>query len=121
MLNITYNNALNLIFLSFPHQERFTRVSPVIYTVTSSPESWQVRRVLLLDLPTDNINSITTMASNASDDGQMNTSTLSTARSNPTVPTNLQHASDYSLDGNTNASTTDPQPDGNSTPCQDSR
>jgi len=39
------------------------------------------------------------MASNALDNGQANTPTLSTARSNPTVPTNLQHA--YSLDGNT--------------------
>ena len=49
------------------------------------------------------------MASNALDDGQTNALTLSTARSNPTVPTDLQHASDYSLDGNTNAFTTDPQ------------
>jgi len=80
-------------------------------------ESWQVRRVLLLDFPTNNINSITAMASNALDNGQTNTSTLSTARSNPTIPTNLQHVSDYSLDGNTNASTTDSQPDGNSTLC----
>ena len=44
------------------------------------------------------------MASNASDDSQTNTSTLSTALSDPTVPTDLQHA--YSLDGNTDASTT---------------
>jgi len=71
----------------------------VVYTVTLSLESWQVRRVLLLDLPTNNINFITTMASNASDNRQTNTSTLSTARFNPTVPTDLQHA--YSLDGNT--------------------
>jgi len=47
------------------------------------------------------------MASNALDDGQTNTLTLSTARSNPTIPTDLQRASNYSLDGNTNASTTD--------------
>ena len=47
------------------------------------------------------------MASNAPDDGQTNTSTLSITRSNPTVPTDLQHASDYSLDGNTDASTAD--------------
>jgi len=51
------------------------------------------------------------MASNALDDGQTNTSTLSIARSDPTIPTNLQRASDYSLDGNTNASTTDSQPE----------
>ncbi|OCL00971.1 uncharacterized protein K441DRAFT_650497 [Cenococcum geophilum 1.58] len=38
------------------------------------------------------------MASNASDNGQMNTSILSTARSDPTAPTNLQRVSDYSLD-----------------------
>ena len=42
------------------------------------------------------------MASNASN----NTSTLSTARSDPTAPINLQRASDYSLDSNTDASTT---------------
>ena len=102
MLNITYNNALTFIFLSLPHQKRFTWVSPVVYTVTLLPESWQVRRVLLLDLPINNINFITTMASNALDDGQTNTSTLSTARSDPTVSTDLQHASDYSLNGNTN-------------------
>jgi len=47
------------------------------------------------------------MASNASDDGQTNTSVLSTARSNPTVPTNLQSALDHSVIGNTNASTTE--------------
>ena len=51
------------------------------------------------------------MASNALDNGQTNTLILSTARSNPTIPTNLQRASDYSLDGNTNASTTDSQPE----------
>ena len=51
------------------------------------------------------------MASNASDDCQTNTSTLSTARSDPTAPTNLQRASDHSLDGDTDASTTDFQPD----------
>ena len=49
------------------------------------------------------------MASNALDDGRTNTLTLSTAYSNPTVPTNLQHASDYSLNSNTNASTNNPQ------------
>ena len=47
------------------------------------------------------------MASNASDDGQTNTLILFTTHSNPTVPTYPQRASDYSLDGNTNASTTD--------------
>ena len=46
------------------------------------------------------------MASNASDNGQINTLILSTAHSNPTAPTNLQHASDYSLDGNADISTT---------------
>jgi len=47
------------------------------------------------------------MASNASDDGQTNTSILSTARSDPTVPTDLQRASEHSLDSNADASTTD--------------
>jgi len=47
------------------------------------------------------------MASNASDDGQTNTSTPSTARSDPTIPIDLQHA--HSLDSNTDVSTTDPQ------------
>jgi len=47
------------------------------------------------------------MASNALD----NALTLSAARSDPTAPTNLQRALDYSLDGNTDASTTDFQPD----------
>ena len=51
------------------------------------------------------------MASNASDNYQTNTSTLSTACSNPTAPINLQRALDYSLDGNTNASTTNFQLD----------
>ena len=51
------------------------------------------------------------MASNASDDGQINTLILSIARSDSTVPTDLQRASDYSLDGNTDASTTDSQPE----------
>ena len=46
------------------------------------------------------------MASNVLDNSQINTLILSTAHSNPTVPTNLQHASDYSLDGNADASTT---------------
>jgi len=64
---------------------------------------------LLPDLPINNINSITTIASNASDDGQTNTSILSTARSDPTAPTDLQRVSDHSLDGNANASTTDSQ------------
>ena len=50
------------------------------------------------------------MASNVSDDGQTNTSVLSTARSNPTVPTNLQGASDYSVIGNTDALTTEFEP-----------
>jgi len=89
MPNIIYNNALNLIFLSLPYQKRFTRVSPVVYTVTLSLEFWQVRRVLLLDLPINNINSITAMAFNALDNGQTDTLTLSIARSDPTVPTNL--------------------------------
>ena len=39
MLNITYNNALNLIFLRPPYQKRFTRALPVVYTITLSPES----------------------------------------------------------------------------------
>ena len=47
------------------------------------------------------------MASNASDDGQTNTSALSTARFNPTVPTNLQGTSDNSVIGNTDALTTE--------------
>ena len=47
------------------------------------------------------------MASNASDDGQTNTSILSTARSGPTAPTDLQRASEHSLDGNVDASTID--------------
>ena len=51
------------------------------------------------------------MASNASDNYQTNTSILSTACSDPTAPINLQRASDHSLDGNTDASTTDFQPD----------
>ncbi|OCK96845.1 uncharacterized protein K441DRAFT_656870 [Cenococcum geophilum 1.58] len=49
------------------------------------------------------------MASNASDDGQTNTLILSTARSDPTAPTDLQRVSDHSLDGNADASTTDSQ------------
>ena len=51
------------------------------------------------------------MASNASGNCQTNTSTLSTACSDPTAPTNLQRASDHGLDGNTGTSTTDFQPD----------
>lgn len=51
------------------------------------------------------------MASNALDDGQTNTSVLSTTRSNPTVPTNLQGASDHSVIGNTNALTTEFEPE----------
>ena len=47
------------------------------------------------------------MAFNASDDGQTNTLILSTAHSNPTVPTDLQRASDHSLNGNADVSTTD--------------
>ena len=46
------------------------------------------------------------MASNASDDGQTNILILSTG-SGPTAPTDLQRASDHSLDGNADASTTD--------------
>jgi len=51
------------------------------------------------------------MASNAPDNYQINTSTLSTACSDPTALTNLQRALDHSLDGNTDASTTDFQLD----------
>ena len=51
------------------------------------------------------------MASNASDNCQTNTSTLSTACFDPIAPINLQRASDHSLDGNTDASTTDFQAD----------
>ena len=47
------------------------------------------------------------MASNALDDGQANTSALSTARSDPTVSTNLQRTSDYSVISNTDALTTE--------------
>jgi len=47
------------------------------------------------------------MAFNALDNGQINTLILFTARSDPTIPTNPQRASNYSLDGNTNAFTTD--------------
>ena len=64
-------------------------------------------RTLRPDSAVNNINFITTIASNASDDGQTNTSILSTARPNPTVPTDLQRASEHSLDGNADASTTD--------------
>ena len=63
-------------------------------------------RALLPDLPINNINSITTIASNVLNNSQTNTSILSIARSNPTIPTDLQRALDYSLDGNTNAFTT---------------
>ena len=51
------------------------------------------------------------MASNALDNCQINTSTLFTAYSNPAVPINLQRASDYSLDGNTDVSITNFQLD----------
>ena len=51
------------------------------------------------------------MASNTLVNSQTNTLILSTAHSNPTVLTYLQRASDRSLDGNTNASTTDFQPE----------
>ena len=51
------------------------------------------------------------MAFNASDNNQMNTLILSTARSDPTAPIDLQRASDYSLNGNTDVSTTDFQPE----------
>ena len=46
------------------------------------------------------------MASNALDNGQTNTLSLSTDRSDPTAPTDLQRASNHSLDGNADASTT---------------
>jgi len=62
---------------------------------------------LLLDSPINDINSITTMASNALDNGQMDTLSLSTVRSDPTVPTDLRRASDHNLDGNADASTTE--------------
>ena len=68
-------------------------------------------RALLPDLLINDINSITTIASNASDNGQTSTSILSIARSNPTTPTDLQRASDHSLDGNIDASTTEFQLD----------
>jgi len=35
LLELASCDALNLIFLSLPHQKKFTRVSPDIYTVTS--------------------------------------------------------------------------------------
>ena len=47
------------------------------------------------------------MASNALDNGQTNTLSLSTARSDPTAPTDLQRASDHSLDGNVDTSITE--------------
>ena len=47
------------------------------------------------------------MASNALDNGQMDTLSLSTVRSDPTVPTDLRRASDHNLDGNADASTTE--------------
>ena len=47
------------------------------------------------------------MASNALNNGQMDTLSLSTARSDPTAPTDLQRASDHNLDGNADASTTE--------------
>jgi hypothetical protein len=62
---------------------------------------------LLPDLPINNINFITTMASNVLDNGQTNTLILFIACSDPTAPTDLQYALDHSLDGNTDASTTD--------------
>ena len=46
------------------------------------------------------------MAFNASDDGQINTLIFCTARFCPTLSIYLQRASDYSLDGNADASTT---------------
>ena len=51
------------------------------------------------------------MASNTLDDGQTNTSILSTVHSNPTALTDLQCASDHSLDNNTDAFTNEFQPD----------
>ena len=47
------------------------------------------RRQRKPDLPINDINFITTMASNALDDGQMNTLILSAAYSDPTTPTDL--------------------------------
>ena len=46
------------------------------------------------------------MAFNVLDDGQINTLILSIAYSDPIAPTDLQHAPDYSLNSNANASTT---------------
>jgi hypothetical protein len=51
------------------------------------------------------------MSSNVSDTGQINTSTLSTAQSNPTAPPCLQRASNYSLDGNNDTSASEFEPD----------
>src|SRR5271170_7694553 len=51
------------------------------------------------------------MSSNVSDNGQTDTSTLSTAHSNPTAPTDLQRASKDSLDGNNDASTPEFEPE----------
>ena len=68
-------------------------------------------RALLPDLLINDINSITTIASNALDDGQTSTLILSTACSDPTAPIDLQCASEYSLDSNIDASTTEFQPD----------
>ena len=47
------------------------------------------------------------MSSNVSDNSQINTSILSTACSNPTAPTDLQRASNYSLDNNNDTSTSE--------------
>ena len=46
------------------------------------------------------------MASNASDNSQTNTLILFTVRSDPITPIDLQRASDYSLNSNTDTSTT---------------
>ena len=39
LLELTNRNALNLIFLSVPDQKKFTRASPVVYTVILPPAS----------------------------------------------------------------------------------
>ena len=37
LLELTSRNAPNLIFLSLSHQKKFTRASPVVYTVILPP------------------------------------------------------------------------------------
>lgn len=77
------------------------------YTVTLPLESWQARRALLPDSPNSNINSIATTASNASDNGQTNASSISIARSDPTASTNLQRSSNKSYGERDSISTCD--------------